>query len=149
MPLVFTNLDNCPKPQNYGLPGDAGDWTRGLSHAKRTLYRWATSPGGGIKPCGPIYHWAIVSFTNPENNRGLKRQKFLEMPGIEPGAFHMQSERSTTELHPLSFFKKALWPGLPLNYISWRTETVLWPGQVGFKVTVTSVHTLTRVLTLS
>jgi hypothetical protein len=28
-------------------------------------------------------------------------QKELEMPGIEPGAFHMQSERSTTELHPL------------------------------------------------
>ena len=25
----------------------------------------------------------------------------VEMPGIEPGAFHMQSERSTTELHPL------------------------------------------------
>ena len=24
----------------------------------------------------------------------------MEMPGIEPGAFHMQSERSTTELHP-------------------------------------------------
>ena len=24
--------------------GDAGDRTRGLSHAKRTLYRWATSP---------------------------------------------------------------------------------------------------------
>ena len=22
------------------------------------------------------------------------------MPGIEPGAFHMQSERSTAELHP-------------------------------------------------
>ncbi len=27
--------------------------------------------------------------------------KQVEMPGIEPGAFHMQSERSTTELHPL------------------------------------------------
>jgi hypothetical protein len=27
--------------------------------------------------------------------------KAMEMPGIEPGAFHMQSERSTTELHPL------------------------------------------------
>jgi hypothetical protein len=27
--------------------------------------------------------------------------KQMEMPGIEPGAFHMQSERSTTELHPL------------------------------------------------
>ena len=24
----------------------------------------------------------------------------MEMPGIEPGAFHMRSERSTTELHP-------------------------------------------------
>ena len=24
----------------------------------------------------------------------------VEMPGIEPGAFHMQSERSTTEPHP-------------------------------------------------
>ena len=28
------------------------------------------------------------------------RQK-MEMRGIEPRAFHMQSERSTTELHPL------------------------------------------------
>ena len=28
---------------------------------------------------------------------GIKK---MEMPGIEPGAFHMQSERSTTELHP-------------------------------------------------
>lgn len=26
---------------------------------------------------------------------------YLEMPGIEPGASHMQSVRSTTELHPL------------------------------------------------
>ena len=31
-------------------------------------------------------------------------EKEVEMPGIEPGAFHMQSERSTTELHPLSAF---------------------------------------------
>ena len=27
-------------------------------------------------------------------------KKLLEMRGIEPRAFHMQSERSTTELHP-------------------------------------------------
>ena len=27
--------------------------------------------------------------------------KTVEMRGIEPRAFHMQSERSTTELHPL------------------------------------------------
>ena len=26
--------------------------------------------------------------------------KKMEMPGFEPGTFHMQSERSTTELHP-------------------------------------------------
>ena len=26
----------------------------------------------------------------------------MEMRGIEPRAFHMQSERSTTELHPLN-----------------------------------------------
>ena len=26
----------------------------------------------------------------------------MEMPGIEPGASHMQSVRSTTELHPLT-----------------------------------------------
>ena len=35
--------------------------------------------------------------------------KVLEMWGIEPQAFHMQSERSTTELHPLhaSYVKPA------------------------------------------
>ena len=29
--------------------------------------------------------------------------KIVEMRGIEPRAFHMQSERSTTELHPLAW----------------------------------------------
>ena len=29
-----------------------------------------------------------------------KNKKKLEEPGIEPGAFHMQSERATTALHP-------------------------------------------------
>ena len=41
----------------------------------------------------------------------------MEMPGIEPGAFHMQSERSTTEPHPryklynltLSMSNKLFW----------------------------------------
>ena len=28
-------------------------------------------------------------------------ERDMEMPGIEPGAFHMQSERATTALHPL------------------------------------------------
>ena len=31
-----------------------------------------------------------------------KRKIVLEKPGFEPGAFHMRSERSTTELHPLT-----------------------------------------------
>ena len=30
-----------------------------------------------------------------------KKCSAMEMPGIEPGAFHMQSERATTALHPL------------------------------------------------
>ena len=30
----------------------------------------------------------------------IKEYSALEMPGIEPGAFHMQSERATTALHP-------------------------------------------------
>ncbi len=29
------------------------------------------------------------------------KKEVMEMRGIEPRAFHMQSERSTTELHPL------------------------------------------------
>ena len=33
-----------------------------------------------------------------------KIKKNLEEPGIEPGAFHMQSERATTALHPLLYF---------------------------------------------
>ena len=34
------------------------------------------------------------------NKINVKMAKRVEVPGIEPGAFHMQSERSTTELHP-------------------------------------------------
>ncbi len=35
-----------------------------------------------------------------KRERERKKKKDLEMPGIEPGASHMRSERSTTELHP-------------------------------------------------
>ena len=35
------------------------------------------------------------------SSKVIKRNLKLEMPGIEPGAFHMQSERATTALHPL------------------------------------------------
>ena len=33
----------------------------------------------------------------------MESQKDVEMPGFEPGAFHMRSERSTTELHPRAY----------------------------------------------
>ena len=32
---------------------------------------------------------------------GFPAKGYMEMPGIEPGAFHMQSERATTALHAL------------------------------------------------
>ena len=35
-------------------------------------------------------------------SESIKGEQELEMPGIEPGAFHMQSERATTALHPLA-----------------------------------------------
>ena len=37
----------------------------------------------------------------------VKNNFLMEMPGIEPGAFHMQSERATTALHPLPLMKFA------------------------------------------
>ena len=45
-----------------------------------------------------ILHTLLGLFNN--NNYLKKKKKKVEMPGIEPGAFHMRSERSTTELHP-------------------------------------------------
>ena len=39
-------------------------------------------------------------FRNETEER--KKVSTLEVPGIEPGAFHMQSERATTALHPQS-----------------------------------------------
>ena len=41
-----------------------------------------------------------------EGAYGSKKNMFftiLEMPGIEPGAFHLQSKRATTALHPHVF----------------------------------------------
>jgi hypothetical protein len=42
-----------------------------------------------------------ASFVRIAKNLLETSLKQMEMQGIEPGAFHMQSERSTTELHPL------------------------------------------------
>ena len=56
-------------------------------------------------PCVPIFlrkATCIHKSWKLSYSLGKKKSKFLEMPGIEPGAFHMQSERSTTELHPLA-----------------------------------------------
>ena len=46
----------------------------------------------------------------------------MEMRGIEPRAFHMQSERSTTELHPLLGVEtvKKLLPPVRLELTAFR-----------------------------
>lgn len=36
-------------------------------------------------------------------NEEKKQKKIMELPGIEPGTFHMRSERSTPELQPHLF----------------------------------------------
>ena len=44
-PFKYITSGTLPKRwQVCKSVGDAGDWTRDLSHAKRTLYHWATSP---------------------------------------------------------------------------------------------------------
>ena len=52
------------------------------------------------------------------------------MPGIEPGASYMQSMRSTTELHPLTFVLAKF--GLPINLFHFFIE------QAGFKSKIMS-----------
>ena len=45
----------------------------------------------------------FIFYNTAKNDTFLKyynRRKNMEMRGIEPRAFHMQSEHSTTELHP-------------------------------------------------
>ena len=51
-------------------------------------------------------HWNRFASTQIKRQCVDKRDKnaAMEMPGIEPGAFHMQSERSTTEPHPQLLF---------------------------------------------
>ena len=45
------------------LSGDAGDQTRGLSHAKRTLYHWATWPSWKIGLLKNIIYIYLLSHT--------------------------------------------------------------------------------------
>ena len=42
--LCFASLIFLYDWHSHNISGDAGDRTRDLSHAKRTLYHWATSP---------------------------------------------------------------------------------------------------------
>ena len=66
---------------------------------------WALRPLAEGGPSGPLGQGApdILSECPPLMAAlpiPSKETKTLEMPGIEPGASHMRSERSTTELHP-------------------------------------------------
>ena len=72
------------------------------------------------------------------------------MPGIEPGAFHMQSERSTAELHPLMLkdLQTVAHPALALNHQNALSLSPLYPTPVLkqlksliiYEVCVTSLH---------
>ena len=53
-----------------------------------------------------------------------KKKKDMEMRGIEPRAFHMQSERSTTELHPLHISPKFEPYSNDIRYI--RSQAVIY-----------------------
>ena len=45
------------------LSGDAGDQTRGLSHAERMLYHWATTPSWKIGLLKNIIYIYLLSHT--------------------------------------------------------------------------------------
>ena len=47
------------------------------------------------------------------------------MPGIEPGAFHMQSERATTALHPLPISKLKFTEKKNKNYRNDNVFTII------------------------
>ena len=47
-----------------------------------------------------LNHSATTAEAKRDRERIDQIKKIVEMRGIEPRAFHMQSERSTTELHP-------------------------------------------------
>ena len=48
-----------------------------------------------------LNHSATTARAMRGGEKASVMKKIVEMRGIEPRAFHMQSERSTTELHPL------------------------------------------------
>ena len=41
-----------------------------------------------------------ISLRETYSRKNIENKLIVEMPGIEPGTFHMQSERSTAELQP-------------------------------------------------
>ncbi len=61
-----------------------------------------------IRCTGTIYICIFISRKQSKITLRTKTKKNVEMPGIEPGAFHMRSERSTTELHPRTTLNIAL-----------------------------------------
>ena len=63
----------CLTKQNKEESGDAGDWTRGLSHAKRTPYHWATSPEYTFWSRGFLWYIYLITWEGKmTEHKGVK-----------------------------------------------------------------------------
>ena len=93
-----------------------------VEHQSRKLGAVGSNPTGGniCFDCGKGQKLSQLAGFEPTRAEpiGFQVQRLnhsattaLEMRGIEPRAFHMQSERSTTELHPLMSHAPVFQPG--------------------------------------
>ena len=86
--------------------GDAGDWTPDLSHAKRTLYHWATSPTckyttfSAFKTCMCIYvDFLKFEFIESKTLKLIKYSRLILEVGIQSeNAFHQAVEGHETDM---------------------------------------------------
>ena len=96
-------IHSAPSSPAKNSPGDAGDRTRGLSHAKRTLYRWATSPCTTMGPFNTQSNMLHTSqtcsmpFHLPDQDRGHV-YKYFQASHYQQSCLHQPSSAHVTTL---------------------------------------------------